>query len=74
MACLQRTVVAAERLLLPPPGLARALQELLLPLGHDLIKLVHARDMPQVRGVSGPGLHSGVRYVASVGPGQQKAG
>lgn len=72
MACLQRTVVAAERLLLPPPGLARALQELLLPLGHDLIKLMHARDMPQVRGLSGPGLQTGVRCAAYMGATQHE--
>ncbi|PNW80894.1 hypothetical protein CHLRE_07g334100v5 [Chlamydomonas reinhardtii] len=47
MSCLQRTVVAAERLVIPPPGLARSLTELLLPLGHDLVKLMHSRDMPQ---------------------------
>ncbi|KAG2488975.1 hypothetical protein HYH03_012417 [Edaphochlamys debaryana] len=47
MSCLQRTVVAAERLIIPAPGLARALQELLLPLGHDLVKLMHHKDMPQ---------------------------
>lgn len=49
MACLQRTVVAAERLAVPASGLSRALTELLLPLGHDLTKLLHAKDMPQVR-------------------------
>lgn len=33
--------------MIPPPGLARSLTELLLPLGHDLVKLMHSRDMPQ---------------------------
>ncbi|GFR51100.1 hypothetical protein Agub_g13429 [Astrephomene gubernaculifera] len=47
MSCLQRTVVAAERLLVPPGGLARSLSELLLPLGQDLVRCMGNRDMPQ---------------------------
>ncbi|KXZ43437.1 hypothetical protein GPECTOR_90g523 [Gonium pectorale] len=50
LSCLQRSVVSAERLGIPPAGLARCLTELLLPLGQDLVKLMPsaaARDMPQ---------------------------
>ncbi len=52
LSCLQRAVVAAERLSIPAPGLTRALQELLLPLGQDLVKILGSasasKDMPQV--------------------------
>ncbi|GLC38754.1 hypothetical protein PLESTM_000772100 [Pleodorina starrii] len=51
MQCLQRAVVSAERLAIPPEGLTRTLLELLLPLGQDLVRILGSaaasRDMPQ---------------------------
>ncbi|EFJ51864.1 hypothetical protein VOLCADRAFT_87471 [Volvox carteri f. nagariensis] len=50
LQCLQRAVVSAEKLAIPAEGLTRALQELLLPLGQDLVKMLGssaARSMPQ---------------------------
>ncbi|GIL44250.1 hypothetical protein Vafri_1768 [Volvox africanus] len=51
LQCLQRAVVSAEKLVIPAEGLTRSLQELLLPLGQDLVKMLGssaaARDMPQ---------------------------